>query len=346
MNKVTSVGIVGATGYTGSELIRILTMHPGVSLSILTSETHHGKKISDIYPYLSGICDKKLMKKDELKEHELDLVFLALPHGVSMEFVKNQWEDGYKIVDLSGDFRLSSADVYQKWYKIEHQCPNHLNDAVYGMPELFRENIKKAKLVSNPGCYPTSAILGLAPLLQKNIIQQHGIIIDSKSGVTGAGAKVKKATHFPTANENFNAYGIANHRHTPEIEEILGKITGQDIQLNFTPHLLPINRGILTTAYTEMLDWKNENDVRSIYYNFYKKEPFIRLRDEPVSVQAVRGSNFCDVNPILDMRTNKIIITSAIDNLIKGAAGQAVQNMNIMLGFQETLGIDFSPLSP
>jgi N-acetyl-gamma-glutamyl-phosphate reductase len=341
-----SVGIIGASGYTGSELVRILSHHPGISLEAITSESHAGKKISDVHPYLLDVCDRTLIPSKVVEDMDFDLVFLALPHGVSMKFVKEHRDRDFRIVDLSGDFRLSSGAVYKEWYQIEHECPRLLGDAVFGLPELFRKDIISASLVANPGCYPTSAILPLAPLLAEGLISPEDIIIDSKSGVSGAGAKAKPVTHFPSVNEDFRAYGIACHRHTPEIEEALSRIGRGSIKVNFTPHLTPLNRGILTTIYCKPVEAVKMEDLDSVCARLYSTEPFIRIRDTPPSVQAVRGSNFCDIHMQLDPRTDRIIVTSVIDNLVKGAAGQAVQNMNIMLGFREEVGLESPPLAP
>ena len=340
------VGIIGATGYTGSELTRIITHHNKVNLKMITSKSFAGKKISDIHPYLEGICDMELSKISLDKVSDLDLVFLALPHGVSMKYVKDIGLDGPKIVDLSGDFRLKNKSTYEKWYEMEHVLPEAIDKAVYGLPELFRKKIKKANLVANPGCYPTSSILALAPAVKEELVNIKGIYVDSKSGVTGAGAKPNKVTHFPRANEDFRAYKIGSHRHTPEMEEVLSMNSEKEINLLFTPHLVPLNRGILTTVYcTSNRDITNDR-LQKTYKEMYGKEPFIRLRKNPPNVQSVRGSNYCDIYPKLIERTNQIVITSAIDNLVKGAAGQAVQNMNIMLGYDEREGINHIPLSP
>lgn len=342
----TNVGIIGATGYTGSELTRILTHHNQVNLSMITSRSFAGKKISDIHPYLEGICDLKLSNPSMNDIKDLDVVFLALPHGVSMKFVKEIGLNGPRIIDLSGDFRLKNKHTYEQWYEMEHEFPDAIDNAVYGLPELFRKNIADAQLVSNPGCYPTSAILALAPALKQDLIEVSNISVDSKSGVTGAGAKPSETTHFPRANEDFRAYKVGKHRHTPEIEEILTKNSGKDINVMFTPHLVPLNRGILTTVYTIANKDIAEEEIIDVYTSFYKKEPFVRVRKNPPNVQSVRGSNYCDVFPLKIDRTNQIVLLSAIDNLVKGAAGQAVQNMNIMLDFNEKEGISHIPLSP
>jgi len=342
----TNVGIIGATGYTGSELTRILTHHEQINLEMITSRSYAGKKISDVHPYLEHICDMTLTNPSKNDISSLDVIFLALPHGVSMKFIKDIGLDGPKIIDLSGDYRLKNKETYEKWYEMDHVYPEGIDHAVYGLPELFRKEITNAHLVANPGCYPTSAILALAPSLISDLIDPTSITIDSKSGVTGAGAKAKKATHFPRANEDFRAYKVGLHRHTPEIEEVLSTKSEQDISVLFTPHLVPLNRGILTTVYAKAKDDVTKKNLIRAYNDLYKKEPFVRLRRNPPNVQSVRGSNYCDIYPMIIKRTGHVVLLSAIDNLVKGAAGQAVQNMNIMLGFDEKEGISHIPLSP
>ncbi|HMA83729.1 MAG TPA: N-acetyl-gamma-glutamyl-phosphate reductase [Candidatus Thermoplasmatota archaeon] len=342
----TDVGIIGATGYTGSELTRILTHHNQINLSMITSRSFAGKKISDIHPYLEGICDQKLSNPSMKDIKKLDVVFLALPHGVSMKFVKKIGLNGPRIIDLSGDFRLKNKNTYEQWYEMNHEFPDAIDSAVYGLPELFRKDIVNAQLVANPGCYPTSTILALAPVLNQDFLDVSSISVDSKSGVTGAGAKPSETTHFPRANEDFRAYKVGKHRHTPEIEEILTENSGKEINVLFTPHLVPLNRGILTTVYAKFKDEINEEKLLDVYNEFYETEPFVRVRNNPPNVQSVRGSNYCDVFPVKINRTNQVVLLSAIDNLVKGAAGQAVQNMNIMLDFDEKQGISHIPLSP
>lgn len=341
-----NVGIIGATGYTGSELTRILTQHENVNVQMITSRSFAGKKISDIHPYLEGICEMKLSKPSMKEIASLDMVFLALPHGVSMKFVKDIGLNGPRIVDLSGDFRLQKKSTYEQWYEMNHVLPEAIETAVYGLPELFRKDIASATLVANPGCYPTSAILALAPAVHNNLVDLNSISVDSKSGVTGAGAKPKKATHFPSANEDFRAYKVGAHRHTPEMEEVLSIQANNKINLLFTPHLVPLNRGILTTIYCSATKKCTEKAIVEAYKNMYADEPFVRIRNSPPNVQAVRGSNYCDIYPLYIKRTNQLVMLSAIDNLVKGAAGQAVQNMNIMFGFDERKGISHIPLSP
>lgn len=340
------VGVIGATGYTGVELVRLLILHPDVKLEVITSESKAGKKISEIHPSLEGIVSIELQSIDSIADYDLDLVFLALPHRVSMDFVKKHGLDKFRIVDLSGDFRLKSAELYEKWYDKKHVCPEYLKHSVYGMPELNRDQIRNSNLVANPGCYPTSTILALLPLVHHTYIEPESVIVDSKSGVTGAGASPKIFTHFPNQFGNFFAYGLKHHRHTPEIETILGTVSESILMIQFTPHLLPIDRGILTTTYSTPSKTINDGMVRDTYLNYYVKEHFVRIVDQPPSVKNVRGSNFCDLFATYDERTNRIITISAIDNLVKGAAGQAVQNMNLMFGLLENTGLKYPPLNP
>lgn len=339
-------GIVGATGYTGSELLRLLIQHPDVSIEFVTSESKTGEKISDIHPHLLDISDIRLESVKNVSEYSVDLVFLALPHGVSMNFLKEHGLDRFTIIDLSGDFRLGSREVYEKWYNKKHIAEEYMDDAVYGLPELYRDKIRNARLVANPGCYPTSAIIPLTPLIKYGFINTSGIVIDSKSGVTGAGAKAKPGTHFPDLFGNFSAYAIGSHRHMPEIESVIHGYTGFNTEVLFTPHLLPIDRGILTTTYSTPKKEVTKESVEELFHSVFEKEHFVRVVDRPPLLKHVRGSNYCDVFVTYDERTNKIITVSTIDNLMKGAAGQAVQNMNIIFGLIESTGLKHIPLNP
>jgi len=340
------IGIIGATGYTGSELVRILTNHPNVEITMITSESRAGDLFSDVHPFLQGIADQKLVSINQIDDYELDLVFLALPHGVSMDFVKRFKNKSFKIIDLSGDFRLNTQEIYEAWYKIPHIYPEGIEKAVFGSPELYFDKIKEANLIANPGCFPTSAILGLAPLLEDNLIETDRIIIDSKTGVTGAGIKSKSVNLYSNVNDNFKAYGLKNHRHTVEIQGILDKVSGKNTCVQFTPHLLPVDRGILTTIYARPTGKMDEIKLKELYTSFYAKAPFVRLRKQEPAIKDVRGTNYCDLFVTYDQRTNMVIIISVIDNLIKGAAGQAVQNMNIMFGLEQTIGLNLIPLNP
>ncbi|WKN30107.1 N-acetyl-gamma-glutamyl-phosphate reductase [Porifericola rhodea] len=341
-----SIGIIGATGYTGSELIRILHTHPEAEIKLITSESKAGKKIAEIYPALNGLTDLVLQPMAEVKNYQLDVVFLALPHGAAMNFVKDYYDSSFKIVDLSGDFRLSSPEVYQEWYGMDHIFEKGFETAVYGLPEMYREQIRKARLIANPGCYPTASILATYPLVKSRLVNSDSIIIDAKSGTTGAGVKPKTATHFSTVHDNFKPYGIKTHRHSVEIQEQLSSVATQEAIVQFTPHLLPIDRGIIATAYSHPKSAISEEDVKEAYHEAYANEPFVRLRQEPPSVKDVRGSNFCDIFATYDARTKRIITVSAIDNLVKGASGQAVHNMNLMFGLEEKSGLQQVPVNP
>lgn len=340
------IAIVGATGYTGSELVRLLQYHPGAEIEVITSETHQGKSFADIHPQFSGIVEHRLESVEQLGDHRIDLAFLALPHGVSMDYVKRFADRGFKMIDLSGDFRLSAPEIYEKWYGKAHSYRPGFALTAYGLPELHREKIREAELVANPGCYPTCSILGVAPLLDSSLIDSESIIVDAKSGVTGAGVKPKVTTHFSNVSDNFKAYALKSHRHTIEIEEQLSGVSSAEATVQFTPHLLPVDRGILATIYAQPEGEVTEAQLREAYRDFYAKEPFVRLRAQPPSLKDVRGSNFCDIYVTFDERTNRVIALSAIDNLVKGAAGQAVHNMNLMFDFSEKAGFEIIPLNP
>jgi N-acetyl-gamma-glutamyl-phosphate reductase len=344
-----NVAIVGASGYTGLELIRILYCHPEVAVTCLTSEQSAGRRISDIFPTLRGRCDLILENLEPVRvAGKADLIFTALPHKAAMEVVPTFLKLGRRVIDLSADYRLSDPEVYSAWYE-PHLNPANLKKAVYGLPEVRRAKIRGAKLVANPGCYPTSIILGLAPLLKKGLINTGDIIADSASGVTGAGRSAKVDSLYCEVNEGFRAYGVGGvHRHTPEIEQELSLLAGEPLVITFTPHLVPMDRGILSTVYaTPCKETTTENLVR-LYEESYKGEPFVRVlpRGTLPNTAFVRGSNFCDIAPLVDKRTGRVIIVSAIDNLVKGASGQAVQNMNLVCGFPETMGLEGLALFP
>ncbi|MDK2793296.1 MAG: N-acetyl-gamma-glutamyl-phosphate reductase [Deferribacteres bacterium] len=330
------IGIIGATGYTGFELIKILSRHKNVKISAVTSDTSAGKKISEIYPYLSNICENELLPNNfEQIQEIVDVVFLCLPHGASQEAAKYFFEKGKLVIDLSADFRITDATLYESVYKTKHNAVDVLANSVYGIPELFAEKIKGSKMIANPGCYPTSVILPLYPLLKDNLIEKNMIVADSKSGVSGAGKTPSAKTHFCETNEDFKPYGIFSHRHNPEIDFILSDASPQT-HVIFTPHLLPVNRGIESTIYLK----KNCNfSLKNVLMDFYKDSFFVRIRkdDSIPSIKDVAMTNFVDIN-IFENGKN-VIIVSCIDNLIKGASGQAVQNMNIALGFDEKEGL-------
>ena len=342
-----NVGIAGASGYTGSELLRLLIHHPNVTIQSITSERLAGQHVTDVFPQLSGTIDLTFQSMDKLDAASLDILFLALPHGVSMSFLKEtQAHEKCTVIDLSGDFRLESPEEYRRWYGKEHVIPELFGKAVYGLTELFRDQVADASLIANPGCYPTSSIIPLYPLLEAGVIQPDSIIVDSKSGVTGAGAKPKERTHFPTVNDNFLAYGLKSHRHTPEIGMALSRSGKSAKNVLFTPHLLPINRGILSTTYSRPVGSMTEDEPLNILKDRYDDETFIRVRTRPPEIRDVRGSNFVDLYATYDKRTDTVITVSCIDNLVKGAAGQAVQNMNCRLGLTESTGLLHLPLTP
>ncbi len=343
------VAIVGASGYTGLELIRILYCHPEVAVTCLTSEQSADKRISEVFPTLLGRCDLLLENLEPVRVAEkADIIFTALPHKAAMEVVPTFLKLGKKVIDLSADYRLSDPAVYGAWYE-PHINPANLKKAVYGLPEIRRSKIKGAKLIANPGCYPTSVILGLAPLLKKGMIDLVGIIADSASGVTGAGRSAKVDSLYCEVNEGFRAYGVGGvHRHIPEIEQELSLLAGSQLKITFTPHLVPMDRGILSTIYATPHKALTTEKLVRLYQDFYAGEPFVRVLPKGIlpSTASVRGSNFCDIAPLTDARTGRVIIVSAIDNLVKGASGQAVQNMNLVCGFPETLGLEGLALFP
>jgi len=334
------VGIVGITGYTGQELIRILLKHPKAKITGLFSRSSYNKPAKEVLPEFSSrlnlICAKPDIKDIAKK---CDLVFLALPHTVSMEIASGLIESGCRVVDLSADYRLKDLKIYSKFYAVKHKDPSALKKAVYGLPELYRDKIKKAKLVANPGCYPTAAILSLAPLVAANIVDASTIIIDAKSGVSGAGKRKTEEFFLGDAKEDFKAYKVGMHQHTPEINQELSNLGDKKIKVTFVPHLLPINRGILETIYVKENNKGRGKDVIEMFKRFYRKEPFVRIKEEGEfpAIRDVVNTNFCDIG-IRD-EGGRVIIVSAIDNLLKGASGQAVQNMNIMYGLPESLGL-------
>lgn len=343
------VGIVGATGYTGAELARILCNHPEVQITAATSRQYAGKPLSSAFPHLRGKAD---IICQDIQGAELldkaDVFFTAVPHKTAMDLVPGMLEDGKKVIDLSADFRLRDVDVYEEWYQ-PHSAADVLQEAVYGLPELYRNQIATARLVANPGCYPTSIILGLAPLLKNNIINPNSIIADSKSGTSGAGRSAQTGTLFCEVHDGFRPYKVGRkHRHTPEIEQELSLLAQTDVKISFTPHLLPISRGILSTIYASLAITVNNGTLHELYTKTYGREPFIRLLGAEAfpSTQYVRGSNYCDIAYRLDPATNRIIVMSTIDNIVKGASGQAVQNMNIMCGFAESCGLQGAPFFP
>jgi N-acetyl-gamma-glutamyl-phosphate reductase len=343
------VGIIGATGYTGSELVRILYRHPEVELVALTTRSYIGMPMHKVYPHLNKYSRLTCEELDLAKIFDIsDVVFVALPHGHAMPVAIEAARRGKKMIDLGADFRFADFQVYEKWYKVEHGAKDLLADAVYGLPEVNRDKIKGAWLVANPGCYPTSAILALAPLLQQKLIDTGSIVIDSKSGVSGAGRGLSLGSHFCEVNENFKAYNVAAHRHTPEIEQMLSRIAGEPITVTFTPHLLPITRGILSTVYAKLSSDTDAGQIRQLYRDYYENEFFVRVLPDGTLPQTkwVAGTNHCDIGVTVDQRTGRVIVISAIDNVVKGASGQAVQNMNIICNLPEDTALNGPGLYP
>ena len=334
------VGIAGATAYTSLELIKLLLRHPRVEISYLGVRREGSPRISEIFPSLRRLIElpcSGLEPEDVPKG--VELLFVTLPPKVSMNYVPRYLRRGVRVIDFSADYRFKDPAVYEKWYKVSHTDPEGLKRAVYGLPELYRKEIIGASLVSNPGCYPVSTILPLAPLLKKGLVEPTDIIVDSKSGVSGRGREATEASHYCECNENIEAYSVGTHRHTPEIEEVLTDRTGMRVKVYFTPHLAPMDRGILSTIYARHKGSIGEEALREALKNFYKEEPFVRIKEagEFPRTKEVTDTNFCDIS--LNVVGERVILLSAIDNLIKGASGQAVQNMNVMFGFEEALGL-------
>ena len=343
------VGIVGAAGYAGAELARLLLQREDVEIKWYGSRSYIDQKYASVYQNMFKLVDAECMD-DNMKElaEQVDVIFTATPQGLCASLVNEQILSKVKIIDLSADFRIKDVKVYEEWYKLEHKSPQFIEEAVYGLCEINREDIKKARLIANPGCYPTCSTLSIYPLLKEGIIDGNTVIIDAKSGTSGAGRSAKVANLYCEVNENIKAYGVATHRHTPEIEEQLGYAAGYPIHINFTPHLVPMNRGILVTAYASLKKEVTYEEVKAIYDAYYGKEQFVRVLDKDVCPETkwVEGSNYVDIGFKIDPRTNRIIMMGAIDNLVKGAAGQAVQNMNLIFGLPESEGLDLVPMFP
>ena len=343
------VGIIGATGYAGSELVRILLGHKDVEIKWYGSRSYIDKKYASIYQNFFQLVDANCMDDNmEVLADQVDVIFTATPQGLCASLVNEEILSKVKIIDLSADFRIKDVKVYEEWYKLEHKSPQFIEEAVYGLCEINREDVKKARLVANPGCYTTCSILTCYPLVKEGIIDPNTIIVDAKSGTSGAGRGAKVDNLFCEVNENMKAYGVATHRHTPEIEEQLGYACGEKITINFTPHLVPMNRGILATAYASLKKDVTYEEVKAIYDKYYADEKFVRVLEKDVCPQTkwVEGSNYVDVNFKIDPRTNRIIMMGAIDNLVKGAAGQAVQNMNLLFVLKESEGLELVPMFP
>lgn len=337
-------GIIGATGYAGVELLRLLLNHPDVEVGAISSVSFEGKAISEVYPSLAELCGMICRTPEEVVEKS-DVVFAALPHGLSQETAFECVKKGKRFIDLGADFRLYEEKDYQDWYHLSYVHPELHAQAVYGLPELFRKDIPGKRIIGNPGCYPTSIALAMSPALKAGAVETEGIILDSKSGVTGAGRGLSQTTHFPDANENFSAYKIAAHRHTPEIEQSLSRAAGEKLRVTFVPHLLPVNRGILSTCYSRLNPGFDLAKVYEIYEQAYAGEKFVRLLPlgQSACIKNVKYSNFCDISLHADERTGTLIVIAAIDNMVKGSAGQAVQNMNLILGLPESAGLDLVP---
>lgn len=343
------VGIIGATGYAGGELVRLLMAHKEVEIKWLGSRSYIDKKYSEVYQNMFQIIDAKCMD-DNMEElaNQVDVIFTATPQGLCASLVNEDILAKVKIIDLSADFRIKDVATYEEWYGIKHPSAQYIDEAVYGLCEVNREAIKKARLLANPGCYPTCSNLSIRPLLLNKVIDASTIIIDAKSGTSGAGRGAKVNNLYCEVNENIKAYGVATHRHTPEIEEQLGYAAEEKIVINFTPHLVPMNRGILITAYASLTKEVSYEEIKAMYDKCYADEKFVRVLEKDVCPETkwVEGSNYVDVNFKIDKRTNRIIMMGAMDNLVKGAAGQAVQNMNLMFGLKESEGLELVPMFP
>lgn len=343
------VGIIGATGYAGAELVRLLLGHREAEIVWYGSRSYVDEKYAKVYQNMFQLVDAKCMD-DNMKEmaSKVDVIFTATPQGLCASLLNENILNKVKVVDLSADFRIKDVGVYEKWYGIEHKAPQFIKEAVYGLCEVNREAVKKARLVANPGCYPTCSFLSVYPLLKEGLIEPNTLIIDAKSGTSGAGRGAKVDNLFCEVNENIKAYGVAGHRHTPEIEEQLSLAAGKEVVINFTPHLVPMQRGILVTAYASLTKEVSYEELKAVYDKYYRNEYFVRVLEKDVCPQTrwVKGSNFVDVNFKIDKRTNRVIMMGAMDNLVKGAAGQAVQNMNLMFGCEEAEGLLMAPLFP
>lgn len=348
------VGIVGGTGYTGVELLRLLAAHPQVVLQVITSRTDAGTPVSHMFPNLRGFVDLPFSHPDQAQLEKCDLVFFATPNGIAMQQVRTLLSAGVKVIDLSADFRLQDIAAWEKWYGMSHACPDLVAEAVYGLPEVNRAKIKTARLVANPGCYPTAVQLGFIPLLEAGVIEPDSLIADAKSGVSGAGRKAEIANLFSEAADNFKAYGVAGHRHLPEIKQGLKHVAGKEVGLTFVPHLTPMNRGIHATLYGKLKDEKllsrqlHEVDLQALFEQRYANEPFVDVMPtgSHPETRSVRGANCCRIAVHRPQGGNTVVVLSVIDNLVKGAAGQAVQNMNIMFGLLESAALNNISLLP
>lgn len=343
------VGIIGSTGYAGGELARLLLQRDDIEIKWYGSRSYIGQKYASLYPNMYKIVDEECMD-DNMKElaGQVDVVFTATPQGLCASLVDEEILSKVKIIDLSADFRIKDVSVYEEWYKLTHASPQFLEEAVYGLPEVNRDKVKQARLIANPGCFPTCSFLSVYPLVKEGLVDPDTIIIDAKSGTSGAGRGAKMDSLYCEVNENIKAYGVGTHRHTPEIEEQLSYAAGRPVTISFTPHLVPMNRGILVTAYGSLTKEVTYEEVRAVYDKYYKDEFFVRVLEKDAVPQTrwVEGSNFADVNFKIDPRTRRIVMMGAIDNMVKGAAGQAIQNMNLMFGLPENTGLKQVPVFP
>ena len=342
------VSVIGATGYAGAELLRLLNNHPEADVVYMTSESHAGKPVAEVYPHLRGLYKQTLVSLEQIDEIAAasDVIFIGLPHGHAMAVGKKLAGKAVKIIDLGADYRFADTDIYEQWYQVKHVHKDAKR--VYGLAELNRAAIKQAGIIGNAGCYTTASILALAPLAKNKLIDPSSIVIDAKSGVSGAGRSAKLGNHFPEMYDNFKAYNVGGHRHTPEIEQALSHLAGEPVVLSFTPHLVPMSRGILSTCYAKLKEGVTAEMVDAAYQKMYENEFFVRLlgRGAYPATKEVRGSNFCDLGWHIDARVGRVIVLSAIDNLVKGAAGQAIQNFNIVCGFDEKMGLLNVPVYP
>jgi len=347
MTQCVRIGILGASGYTGAELVRLLSGHLNAEISVLTANQQAGQPMHAVYPHLRSMALPDLISWQEADWSNLDLAFCALPHGTSQEIVA-QMPVGLKVVDLSADFRLRDVDTYAAWYGKPHQAPDHQDKAVYGLTEHNRSAIRQADLVACPGCYPTAALLALTPLLATKTADPADLIIDAKSGVTGAGRKVSQGLLFAEVGEGIHPYGVGQHRHAPEMEQELSRVAGAEVRVNFTPHLIPMNRGELVTCHVKLTGQESAADARAVLADHYSDEPYVRVLPEGATpaTRHVRGSNMAEIGVYPDRLAGRAVVVAAIDNLVKGASGQAVQNMNAMLGLPETRGLELQPMFP
>ncbi len=345
--KRIKIAVIGASGYTGSDLVRLALCHPNIEIRALVAHSHAGKPMGDVFPHLAHFGLPDLVNVDSVDWADIEAVFCGLPHGTAQDIIA-KLPDHIKVIDMSADFRLRSPETYAEWYGRSHDNTDLLKTAVYGLSEQYREDIKKANLVACPGCYPTATLLALIPLLKHKAIKAEDIIVDAKSGVSGAGRSLKQNTLFTEAGEGLSPYAVGKHRHAPEIDQELSAASGENVIVNFTPHLIPMSRGELVTCYVKTADGKSVNDLRQTLISEYENDEFVRVMDEGIipATQNVRGSNYVNIAVIEDRIPGRVIVVSTLDNLVKGSAGQAMQNFNLMFGLEETLGLEQKPMFP